>query len=162
MFSTHKSLGKHVIYHPLHRAEPKAFPFSFIRDEKPSVFRRIFHPFSGYLNCWCFDVKSEWAEFLARFFATFPCRNEGSVKLLDVGCGPNIANIISASQICTHITMADYLTSNRNEVERFKTNADDAFQWQHYFTFLSGLEPDINAEQIMQRTNRHEKTNIEM
>ena len=58
----------------------------------------------------------------------------------------------SASKLCSHITMADYLTSNRDEVERFKTNAEDAFQWQHYFDFVSDLEPNTPIEDIMHRT----------
>ena len=58
----------------------------------------------------------------------------------------------SASKLCSHITMADYLTSNRDEVERFKTNAEDAFQWQHYFDFVSDLEPNTPIEDIVHRT----------
>ena len=58
----------------------------------------------------------------------------------------------SASKLCSHITMADYLTSNRDEVERFKTNAEDAFQWQHYFDFVGDLEPNTPVEDIMHRT----------
>ena len=58
----------------------------------------------------------------------------------------------SASKLCSHITMADYLTSNRDEVERFKTNAEDAFEWQHYFDFVSDLEPNTPIEDIMHRT----------
>ena len=73
-------------------------------------------------------------------------------KLLDVGCGPSIANIISASKSFSHITMADYLTSNRDEVARFKSDAEDAFQWQHYFDFCGDLEPNTPIEDIMQRT----------
>ena len=48
--------------------------------------------------------------------------------------------------------MADYLTSNRDEVARFKSNAEDAFQWQHYFDFFSDLEPNTPLEDIMLRT----------
>lgn len=108
----------------------------------------------GYLNCWCSSVKEEWSLFLAGIFTNSDLfSNSADCKILDVGCGPSIANIISASRISSNITMADYLTSNRNEVERFKTNADDAFQWQHYFHFLSSLEPDITTvDDIMQRT----------
>ena len=78
--------------------------------------------------------------------------NSKDCKLLDVGCGPSIANIISASKLFSHITMADYLTSNRDEVARFKSDAEDAFQWQHYFDFCADLEPNTSLEDIMQRT----------
>ena len=42
-----------------------------------------------------------------------------SPSLLDIGCGPSISNIISASKRTSNIILADYLESNRREVERF-------------------------------------------
>jgi len=90
---------------------------------------------TGYLACWCSIVRSDWSRFLAEIFNNES--NDGNklqesndCKLLDVGCGP----------------------SNRDEVERFKTNAEDAFQWQHYFDFVSDLEPNTPIEDIMHRT----------
>ena len=44
---------------------------------------------------------------------------ENEKTILDVGCGPSISNIISASKWSQNIIMADYLESNRREVERF-------------------------------------------
>ena len=44
---------------------------------------------------------------------------ENEKFILDVGCGPSISNIISASKWSQNIIMADYLESNRREVERF-------------------------------------------
>ena len=48
--------------------------------------------------------------------------------------------------------MADYLTSNRHEIEKFIHQAEDGFQWQHYFQFCSSLELDTNIEAIITRT----------
>ena len=126
------------------------------------------HCDKGYLSCWCADVKKEWTEFLHRVFAqiiepsfiSFHGSNDlkntqNCDKLLDIGCGPSIANIISASKYFNRITMADYLTSNRNEVERFvNENPDDlpGFEWMHYFQYVSDLEHDPNVEDIIQRT----------
>ena len=39
--------------------------------------------------------------------------------VLDIGCGPSISNIISASKWSQNIFLADFLDSNRKEVERF-------------------------------------------
>ena len=39
--------------------------------------------------------------------------------VLDIGCGPSISNIISASKWSQNIILADFLDSNRKEVERF-------------------------------------------
>ena len=130
----------------------------------------------GYLNCWCADVKKEWTEFLHRVFAqiiepsfiSFHGSNDlkntqNCDKLLDIGCGPSIANIISASKYYNRITMADYLTSNRNEVERFvNENPDDlpGFEWMHYFQYVSDLEHDPNVEDIIQRTRNSIEVNI--
>merc|ERR1712156_1036491 len=85
----------------------------------------------GYLACWCSIVRTDWSRFLAGVFGVSGSDESGIVvsskdcKLLDVGCGPSIANIISASKSFSHITMADYLTSNRDEVARFKSDAED-------------------------------------
>ena len=125
------------------------------------------HCDKGYLNCWCADVKKEWTEFLHRVFAqiiepSFISKGSNDLKntqLLDIGCGPSIANIISASKYFNRITMADYLTSNRNEVERFvEQNAD--FEWMHYFQYVSDLEHDPNVEDIIQRTRNSIEVNI--
>ena len=59
---------------------------------------------------------------------------------------------ISASRYCNHITMADYLTSNRHEIEKFVQQAEDGFQWKHYFQFLGVLELDMNVDAIATRT----------
>ena len=59
---------------------------------------------------------------------------------------------ISASRYCNHITMADYLTSNRHEIEKFVQQAEDGFQWKHYFQFLGVLELDMNVDAIAART----------
>ena len=134
-----------------------------------SKLHRDIDPFysKGYLNCWCADVKKEWTEFLHRVFAqiiepSFISKGSNDLKntqLLDIGCGPSIANIISASKYFNRITMADYLTSNRNEVERFvEQNAD--FEWMHYFQYVSDLEHDPNVEDIIQRTRNSIEVNI--
>ena len=124
----------------------------------------------GYLNCWCSNVKKEWTEFLHRVFAqiikpSFISKgsNVTCEKLLDIGCGPSIANIITASKYINHITMADYLKSNRTEVERFvdNKNADEpGFEWMHYFQFVSDLEHDTNVEDIIERTRNSIEVNM--
>ena len=53
----------------------------------------------GYLNCWCNNVRKEWAEFLDRAFTCIVPEILGDTKdpwVLDVGSGPSIANVISA------------------------------------------------------------------
>lgn len=91
----------------------------------------------GYLSTWCSYVHEEWTEFLDRAFnmiipqiCSSQSSNRSAVEaitkdtseprvLLDVGCGPSISNIISASKWTSNIILADFLESNRREVERF-------------------------------------------
>ena len=61
----------------------------------------------GYLNTWCDRVRVEWTKFLHRAFNDIVPKRGGS--LLDVGCGPSISNVISASAHFDTIIMADFL-----------------------------------------------------
>ena len=90
--------------------------------------------------------------------------------MLDVGCGPSIANVISAAKWSRNVVMADVLESNRSEIKKFlATKSTDpnresdeawfseasAFDWSHYFTFVSALErgteePDPKTEVLIQ------------
>ena len=67
------------------------------------------------------------------------------------GCGPSISNIISASNLSSDILMADFLKSNRDEVERFVADSEEAFPWDHYFEFVANLEQS-SPEILKQRT----------
>ncbi len=104
----------------------------------------------GYLMCWCTSIKVEWSRFLANYFAKLHPNSQ--YRLLDVGCGPSIASIISATRVCSHITMADFLQSNRDEVQLFVDSDENAFEWKHYFDFVLQFEPDNTDSGIMQRT----------
>lgn len=118
---------------------------------------------SNYLSSWCSSVKIEWTEFLDRAFSgTVPSiLGSGDKKvILDIGCGPSISNIISASKYCSQIIMADYLTSNRDEVKRFKNRDQDGYSWNHYFNFLGVLELNKNVDDIAERTRKAIKVSV--
>lgn len=91
----------------------------------------------GYLSTWCDSVRPEWAEFLDRVFPAVAEElagpADGDPVVVDVGCGPSIAGVISASRWSSRVYLADYLKCNRDEVERFWSGAADAFRWEHYF-----------------------------
>ena len=44
------------------------------------------------------------------------------------------------------------ILGNRHEIEKFVRQAEDGFQWKHYFQFLGVLELDMNVEAIATRT----------
>jgi hypothetical protein len=49
--------------------------------------------------------------------------------------------------------MADYLKSNREEIERFLRKSDDAFAWDHYFEFVASLE-NQTSKTVEERTRK--------
>lgn len=124
----------------------------------------------GYLSTWCESVRPEWTLFLHEVFTKdipklLPSNHlkdpdqlndDASVgvtlkKVVDLGCGPSISNIISASAWSPHIVMCDVLTSNLTEIAKFRSASEDAFSWQHYFAFLSTLESSTSKEEERER-----------
>ncbi len=81
-----------------------------------------------------------WADFLHEVFTREVDPAADDPVVVDVGCGPSVANVISASGWSRRIHMADLLRSNREEIERFRRGDDDAFQWTHYFEHIAKLE----------------------
>ena len=76
---------------------------------------------AGYLATWCGGApRREWAQFLHRVFGDIVPRSarggsgkDSSPVVFDVGCGPSIASVISASRWSDRIYLCDYLESNR-------------------------------------------------
>ena len=109
----------------------------------------------GYLQTWCSNVRQEWTEFLDRAFNIIIPNllpNALNPTVVDVGCGPSISNVISASKWSQHIYLADYLDSNRKQVENFWKQNEGAFNWDHYFRFVGVLELNPDPLEIEQRT----------
>ena len=81
---------------------------------------------------WYFEVPCSWHYSIFCFYMIL---EENERFILDVGCGPSISNIISASKWSQNIIMADYLESNRREVERF-WKVCNVFIWLFLLTQL--------------------------
>lgn len=115
---------------------------------------------SGYLQTWCGTVRKEWAEFLDRVFSAMVPKlvavghSRGSLVVIDVGCGPSISNVISASKMSDNIILADILESNRRQVEMFwKGDGDEGgFDWRPHFEFAGVLELNPDVDAIVERT----------
>ena len=60
---------------------------------------------------------------------------ERNISVMDLGCGPSICNIISASLCSNLIYMAELLEGNRKEIIKFLCNDTDAWNWTPYFEF---------------------------
>ncbi len=60
--------------------------------------------------------------------------------MLDLGSGPSIHNVISASKWYSEIYMSDYTVANRLEIQRWIDKEPDAFNWKPYFELYGQLE----------------------
>ena len=114
-----------------------------------------FHYPKSYLNAWAAGVRPDWATFLFKVFkVNSKIRNSVTMTaviylkedvpalldaenliVMDLGCGPSICNIISASLCSHHIYMAELLEGNRKEIIKFLCNDTDAWNWAPYFEF---------------------------
>ncbi|CAH1265135.1 NNMT [Branchiostoma lanceolatum] len=61
-------------------------------------------------------------------------------RLLDVGTGPNIMSILSASKYFPEITCSDYVQSCREELQLWLNDEPGAFDWSPYLQYTSALE----------------------
>jgi len=71
--------------------------------------------------------------------------------VVDLGCGPSICNVISASRISSRIHLADLLEGNRRELTKWINRADNCWNWDPYFVFQGVLELEPNTQLIEQR-----------
>ena len=90
-----------------------------------------------YLNAWAQGVRPDWAEFLDKVFCDDVPSLLGSSPgvVLDLGCGPSICNIISASRWSNRIFLAELLEANRREVSKYLNGDEDAWNWRPYYEF---------------------------
>lgn len=72
--------------------------------------------------------------------------------VIDLGAGPSICNIISASLWSSSIYLTDLLGGNRRELEKFWKNEEDVWNWKPYWNFHGVLELNPKVEQIEERT----------
>ncbi|KAI8493867.1 hypothetical protein Bbelb_282140 [Branchiostoma belcheri] len=66
-------------------------------------------------------------------------------RLLDIGTGPTVYQLISASRFCTEIVCAEYAEANRAEVLKWIKGEPDAYDWNSSFQYVADLEGDSLA-----------------
>ena len=112
----------------------------------------------SYLLAWAQGVRPDWAEFLHKVFTedvpALLSVGEAERRVLDLGCGPSIANIISASSWSRRIYMAELLEGNRREITKYLARAEDAWDWSPYFDFHSQLETNQDPVSLEQRVRK--------
>ena len=102
----------------------------------------------AYLTSRFVDPRCQEDESLVRNFALqnlhdyfrkkSPVAVEGSTnfKVLDYGCGPVIANVISAAGLATEIVLAEYTEEGRTAVRRWLDRDPSCFNWSPYFKYI--------------------------
>lgn len=75
--------------------------------------------------------------------------------LLEIGGGPTIYQLISASSKVTKIIFSEFLKANREEIKKWMEKDSEAFNWDRYFEFVLKLEnKKINKENLEKIKNR--------
>jgi len=112
----------------------------------------LFRPLD-YLN----EYHAKWDaedDFTSRFIHEAFHSIDPQDSMIDIGGGPTIYQLISARNKVRTITFAEYLESNRDEVNKWRRNEADAFDWDPYFRHYLRLEnnnPDTSIEQMKSR-----------
>ncbi|XP_078456916.1 nicotinamide N-methyltransferase-like [Lampetra fluviatilis] len=61
-------------------------------------------------------------------------------RMLDVGCGPTIHQLLFACDSICEITMADFTPANRREVELWRADDPSAYNWDSYIRYACHLQ----------------------
>ncbi|XP_064158166.1 nicotinamide N-methyltransferase-like isoform X2 [Anguilla rostrata] len=88
---------------------------------------------------------------LQKLHETFSSGNIKGKKLIDIGCGPTIHGIISASKCFEEIVVSDFTDSNRREIEKWLRNEEGCFDWRPTIEFVCELEGGRSPEEVEQR-----------
>ncbi|XP_019644912.1 PREDICTED: nicotinamide N-methyltransferase-like [Branchiostoma belcheri] len=93
------------------------------------------------------DSPEDWLPWLLKNLKdTFAGGKLSGERLLDVGTGPAIHNLISAARHFPDITCAEFCQENREEVERWIHGEEDAFDWDPFIKYVCGLEGEEDWE----------------
>ncbi|KAF0287872.1 Phenylethanolamine N-methyltransferase [Amphibalanus amphitrite] len=80
-------------------------------------------------------------------------------EVLDIGCGPTITAVLSASRWADTITMADLVPANREAVMEWLKEWEDQLDWSPHLKYVAALEgggvtPSQLADRIRRKVNR--------
>lgn len=73
--------------------------------------------------------------------------------ICDIGSGPTIYQLISASRSAHSIHVLEYLDTNRKAVQSWLNKEEGAFHWNDYFEFAARQE-GLSANEIENRTRK--------
>ncbi len=99
------------------------------------------------------EYYSSWDDdegnFLMAFFHEAYSRIGHMRRLLEIGGGPTIYQLISASRKVDEIVFSDFLEENRNEVKKWVFGEPEAFNWDECFEAVLRLEHrEVNKQAV--------------
>ena len=94
---------------------------------------------------------SEENAFLLDFYHETYDRLPVGLSVLELGGGPTIYQLLSASRRAREIVFTDFLEVNRRVVERWLEAAPGVFDWSQYIQKVAGLEKDLDADAVAAR-----------
>ncbi|MAE68374.1 hypothetical protein CL635_01010 [bacterium] len=100
---------------------------------------------------------------ICTFLAEEYAKLVGNPEMIDIGCGPCIQHVLSATPYVSSIQLADYLDGNLDELRNWIQSQETAFDWTHFTEFILQLESaDSSAKAIAHResTLRSKVVNI--
>lgn len=83
------------------------------------------------------------------------CHSDG-IKVVDYGCGPVVANVISAAGIpnVSQIVMAEYTARSREAIQQWLDKDPSAFDWSLYFKYVVKTLEGKTEQQVAKREER--------
>ena len=92
---------------------------------------------------------------LVEFYSSFP--RDGSLRILDYGCGPSLPYSISAAARASEIVLADYAKPNREHLQEWLDGGESAHDWTSHFQYVvqtleGGSEEDAKQRQQLLRS----------
>ena len=78
----------------------------------------------------------------------------GEFKVLDYGCGPVIANIISAARVASEIVLAEYTEQGRTAVRSWLDSNPNSFNWSPFHKYVVQTLEGGSAEAAEEREKR--------
>ena len=61
-------------------------------------------------------------------------------RLLDIGSGPSIHSVLSASRVFSEITLSDYTSQNRQALQDWLDRKPHAHDWSPFLQKVASLE----------------------
>ena len=99
-------------------------------------------------------------EFLLKFYHDFYASIPHQRTLLEIGGGPTIFQLLSASRKVDEIIFSEYAQSCRDEVNLFLKDDPNSWNWDTYIQFEINLEKNMETIEFMKTLLRSRIRNV--